>query len=51
MRQINMRSLWLSIKELFMTVYQALLDDQAKMDRLKEEHRRAQEDDEEILGI
>jgi len=54
MRQTNMKSLWLSIKELFKTVYQALLDDQAKMDKLKEEHMRAyigKEDDEDILGI
>ena len=48
-----MKSLWLSIKELFKTVYQALLDDQERMDKLKEEHMRMreQEDEEEILGI
>jgi len=46
-----MKSLWLSIKELFKTVYQALLDDQERMDKLKEEHRKAHEDEEEILGI
>lgn len=46
-----MKSLWRSIKALFKTIYNALLEDQAKMDRLKEEHRRAKEDDEEILGI
>jgi hypothetical protein len=51
MRQTSMKSLWLSIKELFRTVYQALLDDQEKMDKLKEEHMKAKEDEEEILGI
>lgn len=52
MRQTNMKSLWLSIKELFKTVYQALLDDQEKMDKLKEENmRREQENEEDILGI
>ena len=46
-----MKSLWLSIKELFRTVYQTLLDVQEKMDKLKEEHMKSKEDEEEILGI
>ena len=48
-----MKSLWAAVKDLFYTVYQALLDDQEKMDRLKEEHSKAIEsnDDEDIIGI
>lgn len=56
-----MKSLWAAIKDLFNTVYQGLLADQEKMDRLKEEHLKANQakdeyylerkDDEDIIGI
>ena len=43
MRQTSLTSLWSSIKDLFSSIYQALLDDEAKMNKLKEEHKRKEE--------
>jgi len=43
MRHASLTSLWFAIKDLFCSIYQALLDDQAKMDKLKEEHKRKEE--------
>tara|TARA_B100001094_G_C18186628_1_gene804222 strand:+ start:549 stop:734 length:186 start_codon:yes stop_codon:yes gene_type:complete len=61
MREPSMKSLWAAIKDLFTTIYQALNADQEKMDRLKEEHLKANQvedeyyperkDDEDIIGI
>ena len=52
MRETSLRSLWIAIKDLFGSIYQALLDDQKRMDELKKEHiERQQRKDDEILGI
>ncbi len=52
MRQASLGSLWRAIKELIGSVYQWLLDDQKKMDELKEQYSKEQQrKDDEILGI
>ena len=38
MRQASLGSLWRAIKELIGSIYQWLLDDQKKMDELKEQY-------------
>ena len=43
MRHTSLTSLWSAIKDLFGSIYQTLLDDQAKMDKLREEHKRKEE--------
>lgn len=43
MRHTSLASLWSAIKDLFGSIYQTLLDDQAKMDKLREEHKRKEE--------
>ena len=42
MRHVSLHTLWDSIKDLFSSIYQTLLEDQAKMDKLKEQHRKQQ---------
>ena len=40
MKRTSLTSLWSAIKELFGSIYQSLLDDQEKMNKLQEEHKR-----------
>ena len=52
MRESSLSSLWVAIKELIGSIYQWLLDDQKRMDELKEQYLKDQErKDDEILGI
>ena len=40
MRHVSLHTLWDSFKDLFSSIYQTLLEDQEKMDKLKEQHRK-----------
>ncbi len=52
MKRTTLGSLWNAIKELIGSIYQWLLDDQERMDKLKAQHIKEQEHkDDEILGI
>tara|TARA_B100001113_G_scaffold350619_1_gene348109 strand:- start:4629 stop:4787 length:159 start_codon:yes stop_codon:yes gene_type:complete len=52
MKHTTLGSLWSAIKELIGSIYQWLLDDQKKMDELKEQYIKEQKrKDDEILGI
>tara|TARA_Y100001937_G_scaffold127975_1_gene201897 strand:+ start:1487 stop:1645 length:159 start_codon:yes stop_codon:yes gene_type:complete len=52
MREVSIFTLWTAIKDLVKSIYQWLLDDQKRMDELKKEYiKRQQEKDDEILGI
>ena len=52
MKHATLGSLWKAIKELIASIYQWLIDDQKRMDELKEQYIREQKrKDNEILGI